>query len=111
VKLSSVRKYAASLPETAEAPHFEYLSLRVRGKIFVTAPPGEEFVHVFVPEEQRERALALYPQFVEKLTWGSKVVGVRVSLAAATPSVVKGLVLAAWQAKAPKSLLRAPPPA
>ena len=104
MKISSVRKYAMSLPEASEAPHFEYSSFRVRGKIFVTVPPGEEFVHVFAPEESREVAVAMYPEFVEKLTWGNKVVGVRVALADASPEVVKGLVLAAWKHKAPKSV-------
>lgn len=104
MKLSAVRQYALALPETTEEPHFNYASFRVRGKIFVTVPPGGAFVHVFVPEEQREPALAMYPEFVEKLTWGSKVVGVRVELARATPSVVSGLVLAAWRHKAPKGL-------
>lgn len=104
MKLSSVRKYALSLPEAAEAPHFDYLSFRVRGKIFVTFPPGDEFVHIFPSEESRERALALYPQFVERLMWGNKVAGVRITLAEAIPAVVKGLIFSAWQRKAPKSL-------
>lgn len=104
MKLSSVRKYAMSLPEASEAPHFEYSSFRVRGKIFVTVPPGEAFVHVFAPEESREAAVAMHPEFVEKLTWGHKVVGVRIALAKASPEVVKSLVLAAWTHKAPKSI-------
>jgi hypothetical protein len=104
MKLSAVRQYALALPETTEEPHFNYASFRVRGKIFVTVPPGDALVHVFVAEQHREPALAMYPGFVEKLTWGSKVVGVRIDLARATPSVVNGLVLAAWQSKAPKSL-------
>jgi hypothetical protein len=104
MKFSTVRNYALSLPEATEAPHFNYSSFRVRDKIFVTVPPGEEAIHIFPSEEQREQALALYPQFVEKLTWGSKVAGVRVSLASAEPSVVKALILGAWQRRAPKSL-------
>lgn len=104
MQFSTVRNYALSLPEASEAPHFHFLSFRVRDKIFVTVPPGEKTIHVFPFEEQREQALALYPQFIEKLTWGSKVVGVRVTLASAEPSVVRALILAAWQRKAPKRL-------
>lgn len=104
MQFSTVRNYALSLPETTEAPHFNYQSFRVRDKIFVTVPPGEEVIHIFPPEDQREQALALYPQFIEKLTWGSKVAGVRVTLAGAQPSIVKALILAAWQRKAPKRL-------
>jgi hypothetical protein len=104
MKLSTLRKYALSLPETTEAPHFEYASFRVQGKIFVTVPPDEAFVHVFAPESSREPALAVHSDFIEKLLWGGKVVGVRITLASATPAVVNDLVLAAWRHKAPKRL-------
>lgn len=104
MKLETLRAFALSLPEVAEAPHHHFGSFRVRGKIFVTVPPGEEYVHVFVSELERERALVLHPGFTERLLWGGKVVGVRVSLANAGPKVVKDLVLAAWRFKAPKSL-------
>jgi hypothetical protein len=109
MKFSTVRNYALSLPEATEAPHFKYQSFRVRDKIFVTVPPGEETIHIFLPEAQREQALALYPHFVEKLVWGSSVTGVRVTLADAEPAVVKALILAAWQHKAPKTLRDAHP--
>lgn len=104
MKFPAVRTYALSLPEAAEAPHFDYASFRVRQKIFVTVPPGADVIHVFAPEEACERALALYPQFVEKLMWGNKAAGVRIALAQAEPAVVKALILAAWRRRAPKSL-------
>lgn len=101
MKISTLRTFALSLSETTEAPHHNFGSFRVRGKIFVTVPPGDSHIHVFVPEQAREQALALYPEFVEKLLWGGKVVGVRVALAAARPAVVKSLVQRAWKHKAP----------
>jgi hypothetical protein len=104
MKFATVRKYALSLPETTEAPHFHYASFRVCDKIFVTVPPGEEVIHVFVPEAQREQALALHPDWIDKLMWGAKAIGVRITLAPAAPAVVKALILAAWQSKAPKRL-------
>lgn len=104
MKLASVRTFARSLPEVTEEPHHQFGSFRVRGKIFVTVPPGEEHVHVFVAEQQRERLLAMYPSFVEKLLWGGKVVGIRIALVRAHPSAVKALVRAAWEHKAPKCL-------
>jgi hypothetical protein len=103
MKLASVRQHALSLPEVTEEPHFQNSSFRVRGKIFLTIPPDETAIHVFVGEQQREFALALHSQFVEKLLWGGKVVGLRVSLQSALPAPVKQLITQAWENKAPKS--------
>ena len=105
MKLAAVRRLALALPEVTEQPHHHFGSFRVRGKIFVTMPPGEEHIHVFVPDEVREPALATYPEFVEKLLWGGKVVGVRVTLDNADPAVLKRLVEQAWVSKAPKALV------
>ena len=93
-----------SLPEVTEEPHFKYSSFRVRGKIFVTVPPDEEHIHIFVPDELREQALATSHDFLEKLRWGGKVVGLRATLARASPAVVNRLVNLAWASKAPKRL-------
>jgi hypothetical protein len=93
------------LPQVTEEPHFKYTSFRVCGRIFVTAPPDGRHIHIFVPDEQREQALATHPEFLEKLLWGKKVVGLRVLLAAASPAVVHQLVSQAWASKAPKRLL------
>lgn len=82
-----------------EESHHNYSSFRVRGKIFVTIPQDEEFLHVFVGEEDREPALAMYPETVERLLWGSKVLGLRVSLATATPAMVKALVAKAYETR------------
>ena len=105
MKIAEVRRYALSLPDATEEPHFEYSSFRVRRKIFVTVPPDQEHIHVFVGESERERALALYPNCLEKLVWGSKVCGLRVHLRKASPSVVNGLIRKAWLLKAPKRLI------
>ena len=67
MKIAQVRRYALSLPDATEEPHFEYSSFRIRGKIFVTVPPDEEHIHIFVGEDEREQALALHPAFLEKL--------------------------------------------
>jgi hypothetical protein len=104
LKLSAVRRLALSMPETTEEPHFDYASFRVRGKIFVTVPPPGEYIHVFVDDLERERALALAPEWIEKLWWGKKVVGLRVRLAPARPALVEALVRNAWMRKAPAAL-------
>jgi hypothetical protein len=102
VKYSTVRTFALSLPDVSDEPHHNFGAFRVKGKIFVTVPPGEEFIHVFIPEERREEVLELYSSFAEKLMWGAKVLGVRVKLADADAAVVKRLVKDAWAHKAPK---------
>ena len=91
-----------SLEAVTEEPHHHFSSFRVRGKIFVTIPPDEEFIHVFVGEEDREPTLRLYPEFTEKLLWGSKVLGLRVRLASAVPAVVKSLVSKAYETRVQK---------
>lgn len=103
--LTQVRRFAMSLADVTEAPHFNYSSFRVGGKIFATVPPEGEHLHVFVAEQEREIALALEPAFVEKLHWGVRVVGLRITLADANPRVVNKLLAEAWSRKAPKSLL------
>jgi hypothetical protein len=65
-------------------------------------PPDADYVHVFIADDERERALALYPAFVEALVWGGKTRGVRIRLSEASPSVVNHLMRAAWARKAPK---------
>jgi len=102
--LDRARRFALSLPETTEQPHFDYTSFRVRGKIFATAPPDAQHLHVFVDDEQRELALAVHPACVEKLWWGDKVVGLRIDLARADAKVVDELLRQAWTRKAPKTL-------
>ena len=107
MEIERVRRCALSLPEAVEAPHFDYASFRVGGKIFATMPPDGAHLHVFVGEEQRETALALYPDFTEKLFWGRKACGLRIALEKAGPVVVEGLLRQAWAQRAPKRLLKA----
>jgi hypothetical protein len=107
MRLAQVRRFALALPETTEEPHFESTSFRVHGKIFATAPPDGERLHVFVDEETRETALALEPDSLDKLFWGQRVWGLRVTLATAKPRVVESLLMQAWRCKAPKKLVAA----
>ena len=100
MKIATLREYALSLAGVTEQPHHEYASFRVRTKIFVTVPPAEDVIHVFVGEEDRERALAMYPQWTEKLLWGGKARGLRIRLAEAEAAAVKSLVRKAYEAKA-----------
>ena len=104
IRLEAVRRFALGLPEVTEEPHFDKASFRVARKIFVTVPPGETHIHVFVGEALREPALALHPDAIEKLTWGGKVVGLRLDLARCPAADVRALVRAAWTEKTPARL-------
>jgi hypothetical protein len=97
--LTQVRKYALSLPGTSEEPHFDRISFRVGGRIFLTARPAESHLHLFVPEEKREPALAMHPELATKLLWGGKVVGLRIELPRAPVGVVNDLIKSAWESK------------
>jgi hypothetical protein len=102
-----LRTQVLALPQVTEEPHFDYASFRVKGKIFMNVPLDERLAHIFVAEQDRELALALYPEFVEKLMWGKRVAGVRIALAKAKPRVVGSLIRKAWEYKAPKRLVAA----
>ena len=103
MKIDTVRAYALSLADTTEEPHHHFGSFRVRGKIFLTVPPDQEHLHIFVSDEVREAALAMDPGFLEKLMWGGKVVGLRASLPQAKAAAVKDLVLQAHAHNAAKA--------
>ncbi len=110
--LDQARCFALSLPEATEEPHFDYTSFRIRGKIFATAPPDGEYLHLFLGEAERTAAIGLAPDYLEPLPWGQRILGLRVLLSAAPSSVVRTLVTQAWIAKAPaRPLARALRPA
>jgi hypothetical protein len=102
MKIDAVRTYAMALEAVTEEPHHQSSSFRVRGKIFVTVPPPGDVIHVFIGEEDRETALALHPGFLEKLFWGGKAVGLRVTLASANAHAVKSLVSLAYETRVRK---------
>jgi hypothetical protein len=99
VKLETARRFALSLEGASEEPHFDSSSFRVKKKIFCTVPRDGGHLHLFVDEATREQTLELYPQCCEKLWWGKKVVGLRLRLADAKPTLVKQLLQQAWTCK------------
>lgn len=99
MKFADVRRFALSLPDVTEQPHFHLASFRVHGRIFVTVPPERDHIRVFVTGTAREQALAVHAEIVEKLFWGGKVVGVRVNLASAEAMAVRDLIREAHSEK------------
>ncbi|HEX7029286.1 MAG TPA: MmcQ/YjbR family DNA-binding protein [Gammaproteobacteria bacterium] len=107
MKLEQARRHALSLPDTHEEPHHGMSSFRVGRRIFATVPPDGAHLHVFVEEEERAPLIAAEPEAYEKLWWGKKVMGVRVTLANADFDTVAVLLESAWRRKAPKALVAA----
>lgn len=96
----SIRRLALSFPDAIEAPHFHFTSFRIDGKIFATMPPGDQLLHVFVPDAEREQAVTAFPSICESLHWGKRVVGVRIDLGAAPDALVAELIQTAYDSKA-----------
>jgi len=109
MKIADIRRFALSLPEVTEEPHFDSASFRVQGKIFATVPPEQKYLHVFVAGEELELMPAVQPSAYEQLLWGKRVAGLRVTLSAAKSDEVKALLRSAWRRKAPKRLAAALP--
>jgi hypothetical protein len=102
--LAAARELAMSLPEATEQPHFDMASWRIRGKIFATAPPDGQHLHVFVHELETKAAVAEDPAAFEELWWGKTLSGVRVILENADPERVFELLEGSWRRRAPKRL-------
>jgi hypothetical protein len=105
VRIGTARRFALSLPDTTEEPHFDMSSFRVRGKIFATVPPQGGLLHVFVDEAEARSAVASKPDVYSELWWGKRLSGVRVELGAADRQEVCELLELAWRRRAPKKLL------
>ena len=105
MELQEARRFALSLPEATEEPHFDKASFRVRGRIFATVPPDEQHLHVFVHEDEARAVVAEDSTAFEELWWGKQLKGVRVNLAAAPPERVLELLEESWRRRAPKRLL------
>src|SRR5260370_196450 len=67
-------------------------SFRVSGKIFATAPPGGDLLHVFVDESEVRACVAEDPAAFEPLRWEQRIRGLRVRLAAAPAGRVAELI-------------------
>ena len=109
MRLDTARRFALSLPETTEEPHFDLSSFRVKGKIFATVPPGGKLLHVRCDPTERLALVAEAPEAFEEIVWGKRIVDdyVRVKLPVADREQVCELLEEAWRLRAPKRVLAA----
>jgi hypothetical protein len=109
VKLDTARRFALSLPETTEEPHFEKSSFRVKGKIFATVPEGGRTLNICADPAEIRALIEEAPAAFEEIIWGKHVKAdwVHVHLAKADAAQVRELLEDAWRAKAPKRVLAA----
>ena len=103
MRLETARRFALSLPETTEEPHFEKSSFRVKGKIFATVPEGGKLLHVNVEPDEGAALVQEQPDAFEAIVWGkqARTDWIRVHLAKADWAVVQELLEEAWRRKAP----------
>jgi hypothetical protein len=99
----ALRKFALSLPEAHEAPHFERASFRVGKRIFLTLTrDGREAMVKMPTADEAEDWIAARPElFLGYGTWTSRNGALGVRLARAEGALVRELVLRAWSAVAP----------
>jgi hypothetical protein len=105
--VEQTRRFALSLPEASEEPHFDMSSFRVRGKIFATVPPDGAHLHVFVDEQEVAASVAENPSAFEPLRWGRQLRGLRIDLAASPTERLQELIEESWRRKAPRRLVAA----
>jgi hypothetical protein len=109
MRLDTARRFALSLPEVTEEPHFDMSSFRVKGKIFCTVPPDGKRLHVSIdPDECRALIESEDPAY-EQIVWGKKPKYdyIRVWLAHADRAEVSELLEAAWLRNAPTRVRQA----
>ena len=94
------RRLALALPGALEADHHGFPSFRVQGKIFATLPDADH-AHLMLAEPEVRAALREQPAGCEELWWGQRLSGVRVALAAVDPDLLRDLLHAAWERRAP----------
>lgn len=97
------RKLALALPEAVEASHMGHPDFRVRGKIFATLGPDEDWGMAKLSPEEQARVIALDPDVFSpaKGAWGRQGCTI-IQLAGADQATVNEALVAAWNKLAPK---------
>jgi hypothetical protein len=99
------RDLALSLPEAAEAAHMGHPDFRVRGKIFATLGPNEDWGMVKLTPDEQAIFVRTEPDVFQpvKGAWGRRGC-THICLEKATETAVRQAIIAAWRNMAPKGL-------
>jgi hypothetical protein len=101
------RRLALGFPEATENEHMGHPDFRVRGRIFATLGPDEDWGMVKLTPEQQAWLIESQPQVFHPASgaWGRRGCTI-VHLAHADASTVKGALIHAWRNTAPKRLIQ-----
>jgi hypothetical protein len=99
------RSLALELPEASEDAHMSHPDFRVRGKVFATLGPAEEWGMVKLTPDQQASFVGSEPHVFQPFNgaWGRRGC-TRVCLASADELTVRQALRAAWRNTAPKRL-------
>src|SRR3954471_7712767 len=99
------RSLALSFPEATEAAHMGHPDFRVRGKIFATLGPDEDWGMVKLTPEQQALLVRTEPGVYKPASgaWGRRGSTI-VRLADANVATVREALIMAWRNTAPKRL-------
>ena len=102
------RNLALSLPEATEGAHMAHADFRVRGKIFASLGPEEDWAMVKIPPDEQADLLDEDGDVYQpaKGAWGVQGCTI-VQLRDARTQTVRTALVAAWRKAAPKGLVRA----
>jgi hypothetical protein len=99
------RSLALGLPEAEERAHMGHPDFRVRGKIFATLWPGDEWGMVKLTPLEQASFIEAKPSVFEPVNgaWGARGC-TKVRLRSATKGIVWRALIDAWRNAAPKRL-------
>jgi len=105
VTADEFRTLALGLPEATEEEHMGHPDFRVKGKIFATLGPDEEWGMVKLTPEQQASYVRTEPAVFQPFNgaWGRRGC-TKVCLAVASDLTVRQALVAAWRNTAPKRL-------
>jgi len=99
------RRLALSLPEAVESAHMGHPDFRVRGKIFATLWPDDEWAMVKLTPAEQDVFVQAEPKIFESVkgAWGARG-ATKVRLRSAKKAIVWRALVDAWRNTAPKRL-------